>query len=91
MAYNFCGGHQTPNIESGFSKDYLKMHRRKQIDAAFVGMAGDADYQKQAILLAEEFERSDWEVLQLGESDLTGNQLAMPQILPLLKITLDLP
>jgi hypothetical protein len=30
-------------------------------------MAEDADYQKEARLLAEEFEPSDWEALGLGE------------------------
>ena len=59
------------------------MHQRKQIDAVFVGMADDADYQKEAVLLAEEFERSDWEAFQLRDSNLMGNRLAMPEILPL--------
>lgn len=54
---------------------YLKMYRRKQIDAAFAGMAEDADYQKEAKLLAEEFEASDWEALQLEEKDLEGSEL----------------
>lgn len=47
---------------------YVKLYRRRQIDAAFASMAEDADYQKQANLLAEEFEVSDWEALQLGEA-----------------------
>ena len=45
---------------------YLKMHKRRQIDAAFAGMATDTAYQKQSALLAQEFEQSDWEALQLG-------------------------
>ena len=49
---------------------YLRMHKRRQIDAAFAGMAEDANYQKEANLLAEEFERSDWEALRLEETDL---------------------
>ncbi len=49
---------------------YLRMHERRQIDAAFAGMSEDADYQKEAMLLAEEFGYSDWEALGLGESDL---------------------
>jgi hypothetical protein len=48
---------------------YLKVYKRRQIDAAFAGMAGDADYQKEAKLLAEEFEYSDWEAIKLGEHD----------------------
>ena len=38
---------------------YLRMYRRRQIDAAFAGMAEDTDYQKEAKLIAEEFEHSD--------------------------------
>lgn len=53
---------------------YLKMYKRRQIDAAFAGMAEDADYQKEAKLLAEEFEASDWEALRLEEMDLEGVQ-----------------
>jgi hypothetical protein len=49
---------------------YLKMYKRRQIDAAFAGMAEDADYQKEAKLLTEEFEVSDWEALRLEEMDL---------------------
>ena len=51
-------------------KAYLKVYKRRQIDAAFAGMAEDADYQKEASLLAEEFEHSDWEALRLEEDDL---------------------
>lgn len=50
--------------------NYLKMYKRRQIDAAFAGMAEDADYQKEAKLLAEEFDHSDWEALEIGEKDL---------------------
>jgi len=51
-------------------KTYLKIYERKQIDAAFAGMAQDARYQKEAKMLAEEFAYSDWEALQLEEKDL---------------------
>ena len=50
--------------------NYLKMYKRRQIDAAFSGMAEDADYQKEAKLLAEEFDYSDWEALETSEKDL---------------------
>jgi hypothetical protein len=49
---------------------YLRMYKRRQIDAQFACMAEDADYQKEARLLAEEFEHSDWEALGLEEADL---------------------
>jgi hypothetical protein len=37
-----------------------------EIDAAFGQMANDADYQRDSIALATEFEKSDWEALQPG-------------------------
>lgn len=54
---------------------YVKLYRRRQIDAAFGLMAEDADYQKEARLLAEEFEPSDWEALRLGEDLPTEEEL----------------
>ena len=50
-------------------KAYLKMYERRRIDAAFAGMAGDEVYQKEGVLLAEDFEHSDWEALKLEEFD----------------------
>ncbi|HEY6448112.1 MAG TPA: hypothetical protein VIY53_16765 [Acidobacteriaceae bacterium] len=52
---------------------YLKLCKRRQIDAAFSGMAEDANYQKESRLLAEEFEASDWEALGLGEDHVRGD------------------
>jgi len=49
---------------------YLKMYKRRQIDAEFALMAEDVDYQKEASLLAEEFQYSDWEALGVGEDSL---------------------
>ena len=46
---------------------YLKGLRRKEIDAAFAGMAADSEYQKEARHIAEEFATSDWEALELAE------------------------
>ncbi|MGA8869503.1 MAG: hypothetical protein WB460_00060 [Candidatus Acidiferrales bacterium] len=45
---------------------YVKLIRRKQIDAQFAAMAGDVSYQKQAKLIAEEFSQSDWEALEMA-------------------------
>jgi hypothetical protein len=50
------------------------MHKRKaaqqisnpDIDAAFVSMAQDTTYTREAIALAQEFEKSDWEAFQSG-------------------------
>jgi len=54
---------------------YLKMYKRREIDTAFAGMAEDPDYQKEAKLLAEDFEYSDWEALRLEEDDLKGEPI----------------
>jgi metal-responsive CopG/Arc/MetJ family transcriptional regulator len=51
-------------------KAYLKAYERRQIDAAFAGMATDSDYLKEAQLITEEFENSDWETLQISDKDL---------------------
>ncbi|MGA3176221.1 MAG: hypothetical protein ABSE19_02620 [Candidatus Acidiferrum sp.] len=40
------------------------------VDAAFASMGGDADYQKQEMLIAEEFSRTDWEALEISEREL---------------------
>jgi len=53
---------------------YVKLCRRRQIDAAFAGMAEDANYQKEASLLAEEFEVSDWDALRLDEDHLAEEE-----------------
>ena len=37
-----------------------------EIDAAFAQMANDDDYQRSAIALSREFEKSDWEASQSG-------------------------
>jgi hypothetical protein len=46
---------------------YVKLIKRKQIDAKFAAMAEDSDYQKQAQLIAEEFSQSDWEAFESVE------------------------
>ena len=53
---------------------YVKLYRRRQVDAAFALMAEDANYQTEARLLVEEFEPSDWEALRLGEDQLTEEE-----------------
>ena len=47
---------------------YVKLLERRRIDAQFAGMATDAEYQKEAIAIAEEFSASDWEAFELGEA-----------------------
>jgi hypothetical protein len=37
-----------------------------EIDAAFAHMAHDADYQRNSVRVASEFEKSDWEAFQSG-------------------------
>jgi hypothetical protein len=48
---------------------YVKLIQRKQIDAKFIGMSGDAEYQKEAGQISEEFGPSDWEALERAEKD----------------------
>lgn len=46
-------------------ESYLRMRKRRQIDAEFAGMASDVSYQKESAHLTAEFEHSDWEALNL--------------------------
>ncbi len=48
---------------------YVKLLQRKEIDARFAKIAEDADYQKEAKLIAEEFGQSDWEAFELTERE----------------------
>jgi hypothetical protein len=41
--------------------------KRRELDAKFAAMSEDTDYQKEASLIAEEFEISDWEAAKLLE------------------------
>ncbi len=44
--------------------EFVHKARRRQIDSAFKGMAGDKNFQQEAQMMAAEFEDSDWESLQ---------------------------
>jgi hypothetical protein len=48
---------------------YVKLVRRKQIDAKFSAMAEDSEYEKEAKLISEEFSQSDWEAFERVEKD----------------------
>ncbi len=48
------------------TRSYTKMLQRKQIDAGFALMAKDANYQKEARVITEDFAQSDWETLEPG-------------------------
>jgi hypothetical protein len=51
-------------------RDHLRQLRRKQIDAAFAGMAVDRGYTAEAARIENEFAASDWETLHTsGDSD----------------------
>ena len=43
--------------------------KRAEIDAAFALMADDVEYQKEALMIANEFAQADWEAWQLAESE----------------------
>jgi hypothetical protein len=42
---------------------------RKAIDEDFASMADDCSYQEEALQIAEEFARSDWEALQVLDNE----------------------
>ncbi len=46
---------------------YLKVLKRRQIDAQFAGMKNDAGFRKEVELLAEQFSQSDWEAFAAVE------------------------
>ncbi len=50
-------------------RNQLAADKRKEIDAAFAEMGGDADYQREACQVAEEFAASDWEAWQASEKE----------------------
>jgi len=50
--------------------EWLANLEREAIDSQFAMMADDADYQKFNVVLAQEFDDSDWEALQVGEAAL---------------------
>jgi Arc/MetJ-type ribon-helix-helix transcriptional regulator len=52
---------------------YVRALERKAIDDAFLGMADDKQYQREALAIAEQFAASDAEALELSERDLIGS------------------
>jgi hypothetical protein len=48
---------------------YVKLLKRKQIDAQFAAMADDTGYQKEATSISEEFSPSDWQAFESVEKD----------------------
>src|SRR5271170_6216916 len=51
---------------------YVRAVERKAIDDAFLGMADDKQYQREALIIAAQFAESDAEALELSERDLIG-------------------
>lgn len=47
----------------------LAAQKRAEIDASFAPMADDAEYHAEALKIAEEFAKADWEAWQIGESE----------------------
>lgn len=45
----------------------LAAQKRAEIDAAFAHMADDAQYQAEAVAIANEFSSADWEAFKLGK------------------------
>jgi hypothetical protein len=51
---------------------YVRAVERRAIDDAFRGMANDKQYQREALLIADQFAASDAEAIELSERDLIG-------------------
>jgi hypothetical protein len=51
---------------------YVRAVERKAIDDAFRDMADDKQYQREALMIAEQFAASDAEAIELSERDLIG-------------------
>jgi hypothetical protein len=51
---------------------YVRAMERRAIDDAFRDMAGDKQYQREALQIAEQFAASDAETIELSERDLIG-------------------
>jgi hypothetical protein len=48
---------------------YVRLVKRRQIDAKFAGMSEDTEYQKEAGRISGEFSQSDWEAFERAEKD----------------------
>jgi len=48
---------------------YVKLLKRKREDLAYSRMAQDVNYQKEAMLISEEFANSDWEAFEAVERE----------------------
>lgn len=48
---------------------YVRLIRRREIDAKFAEMSSDPEYRKEAEQLSEEFSASDWEAFAQAERD----------------------
>ena len=58
-------------------KERLRILREREIDDAIAEIANDADYQKSAVQMAREFERSDWDAFRAeSETDKRANEKA---------------
>ena len=59
-------------VKAGMLEAIPDSQSRVIIDSAFASIREDADYQKQEVLIAEEFSRTDWEALEISERELAG-------------------
>jgi hypothetical protein len=55
-------------------KDKLREISEAEIDAAFVLMASDPDYTRDAIAMTREFEKSDWDAFQVGQKTVVKDE-----------------
>lgn len=57
------------NLKNDKSQDMTTNQPNTVVYADFSEMANDPEYQEEALAICREFEKSDWEALQLGESE----------------------
>lgn len=47
----------------------VNLEKRKRIDAAFAEMARDSAYQKETLLISNQFAQSDWDAFEVAERE----------------------
>ena len=57
----------------------LAARRRAEIDAEIAEMANDAEYQREAAQLEQEFAQASWEAFLIGEAQYHGAEYRGPQ------------
>ncbi len=68
------GGYASPVSRPAKLRRQFAEQERTAIDAAFAGMADDAEYRAEAELIAREFAQAEWEAFRRWEQQAAGNE-----------------